>query len=84
MTVGPIPNAQSPRGKEIVARYSTPLRTNATFFTDSNVREFYKRERNFRPSWPYTPVEPIAGNCMSSCRLAFIHRSMDRVQSHTV
>lgn len=63
MTVGPIPNGPRPTGKEVVVRYDAPaLRTNATFFTDSNVREYYERRRNFRPSWPYTPVEPIAGN----------------------
>jgi hypothetical protein len=63
MTIGPIPNGPRPQGKEVVARYSAPsLRTNASFFTDSNVREYLERRRNERPSWPYTPVEPIAGN----------------------
>ena len=43
-------------GKEIVTRYSSDLRTNGIFFTDANGREILKRQRNFRPSWPYKVI----------------------------
>ena len=60
-TVGPIPISDG-RGKEIVTRLSTPLRTADTFYTDSNGREFIKRIRNHRPTWDLNVFEPVAGN----------------------
>ena len=60
-TVGPIPVCDG-RGKEIVARLSTPIKSDATFYTDSNGREFQKRQRNHRPSWDLDVYEPVAGN----------------------
>jgi alpha-mannosidase len=59
--VGPIP-IDDGRGKEIVTRISTPLQNNAIFYTDSNGRQFMKRQRNFRPTWNVDVYEPIAGN----------------------
>jgi len=59
--VGPIP-IDDGRGKEIVARFSTPIQSKGVFFTDSNGREFIERRRNFRPSWSLTTYEPVAGN----------------------
>lgn len=59
--IGPIPIDDN-RGKEIVTRYSTPIRSNGEFFTDSNGREFQKRRRNFRPTWNLDVFEPVAGN----------------------
>ncbi len=59
--IGPIPINDN-RGKEIVTRYSTPIRSNGEFFTDSNGREFQKRRRNFRPTWDLDAFEPVAGN----------------------
>jgi hypothetical protein len=61
-TVGPIPNAPAPRGKEIVTRFATGLQTNKQWATDSNLREMVPRIRDFRQSWNYTVEEPIAGN----------------------
>ncbi|CAB9508715.1 Lysosomal alpha-mannosidase [Seminavis robusta] len=60
-TIGPIPIDDN-RGKEIVTRFNTAIQSNATFYTDSNGREFQKRHRNFRPSWPLDVYEPVAGN----------------------
>jgi hypothetical protein len=60
-TVGPIDIADG-RGKEIVTRLSTSLQTDATFYTDSNGREFLKRRRNYRPTWNLNVFEPVAGN----------------------
>ncbi|KAG7340186.1 glycosyl hydrolase family 38 protein [Nitzschia inconspicua] len=59
--VGPIP-ASDRRGKEVVVRYNTMVDNQATFYTDSNGREFVKRQRNHRPTWDVTVYEPIAGN----------------------
>ena len=59
--VGPIPVADG-RGKEIVSRLTTPLKTNSTFYTDSNGRYFLKRVRNSRPTWKLDTYEPVAGN----------------------
>ena len=61
-TIGPIPTDDG-RGKEIVTRYAAPaIKSNATFFTDSNGRKFQRRQRNYRPSWNMDVYEPIAGN----------------------
>lgn len=60
-TVGPIP-IDDLRGKEIVARYTTSIKSNGVFFTDSNGREFLKRTRNKRPTWALEAYEPVAGN----------------------
>jgi len=70
-TVGPIPvNTDwidvhnSKWGKEVILRYNTDLKSNGTFFTDSNGRELVKRQFNKRPSsYPELVVsEPVAGN----------------------
>ncbi|XP_024378993.1 alpha-mannosidase At3g26720 isoform X1 [Physcomitrium patens] len=60
-TVGPIPIDDS-NGKEIVTKFTTPLRTEKTFYTDSNGRDFLKRVRDFRPDWNLEVKEPVAGN----------------------
>jgi len=60
-SIGPIP-IDDGRGKEIVTRFSSDIKNNGTFFTDSNGREFLQRRRDFRPSWPLIVKEPIAGN----------------------
>lgn len=60
-TIGPIP-IDDKRGKEIVTRLATPIESNATFFTDSNGREFWERKRDSRPSWPMEVFEPVSGN----------------------
>ena len=61
-TVGPIPIDDS-LGKEIVTRYTCPSIANeGTFYTDSNGREFMKRQRSHRPTWNLTEYQPVAGN----------------------
>lgn len=49
-------------GTEIISRFSTDLKTNGIFYTDSNGRELLKRVRNYRETYNYTNEEPIAGN----------------------
>jgi lysosomal alpha-mannosidase len=60
-TVGPIPIDDNV-GKEVISRFSTPLKTNATFYTDANGREVLQRIRNYRATWPLNQTEPVAGN----------------------
>ena len=60
-TVGPVP-VNDGRGKEIVTRYLSPIKSDGVFSTDSNGREFLKRRRNYRPTWSLNSNEPIAGN----------------------
>ena len=60
-TVGPIP-IDDGQGKEIISRYTTDIASNATWYTDSNGREWQKRVRNFRPTWTWQPTQPVAGN----------------------
>ncbi|EEZ99703.1 Alpha-mannosidase 2-like Protein [Tribolium castaneum] len=59
--VGPIPDTDA-NGKEIITRFTTPLNTKSTFYTDSNGREMLKRVRNARPTWTLTLEEPVSGN----------------------
>lgn len=49
-------------GKEVITRFTTPLSTKSTFYTDSNGREMLKRVRNSRPTWTLTLEEPVSGN----------------------
>jgi len=60
-TVGPIPIDDS-LGKEVVSRWSTPMRSAGVFYTDANGRDKQKRVRNFRPSWNLTVTDPVSGN----------------------
>jgi len=60
-TIGPIP-IDDGVGKEIVTKYSSGIKNNGVFYTDSNGREFMKRIRNFRPTWQLNNTEPVAGN----------------------
>jgi len=60
-TVGPIP-IDDGRGKEIVSRLNTPIKSQGEFYTDSNGREFVERRRNSRPTWSMSTYEPVAGN----------------------
>ncbi|XP_025835230.1 lysosomal alpha-mannosidase-like [Agrilus planipennis] len=62
--VGPIPNITSYEvlGKEIITRYTTNMKTDSVFYTDSNGREIMKRVRDFRPSWNFSIDEYISSN----------------------
>ncbi|XP_071052267.1 lysosomal alpha-mannosidase [Onthophagus taurus] len=59
--VGPIPN-DTIAGKEVITRYTTNLKSDSIFYTDSNGRETLKRVRNFRPTWKLNISEPVSGN----------------------
>jgi lysosomal alpha-mannosidase len=60
-TVGPVPISDG-LSKEIITRFTTNIRSNGIFFTDSNGREFQQRKRDYRPTWNYTVSEPVSGN----------------------
>ena len=60
-TVGPIPDDDK-QGKEVIIRFNSSIASDATWYTDSNGREFQKRVRDQRPSWPLQASQPIAGN----------------------
>ncbi|XP_052182651.1 probable alpha-mannosidase At5g13980 [Diospyros lotus] len=60
-TVGPIP-VDDGIGKEIVTQVSTTLKSNKTFYTDSNGRDFIKRIRDYRADWKLEVNQPVAGN----------------------
>ncbi|XP_045793095.1 LOW QUALITY PROTEIN: alpha-mannosidase At3g26720-like [Trifolium pratense] len=60
-TIGPIP-VDDGIGKEVITQFSTTVKTNKTFYTDSNGRDFIKRIRDFRTDWDLEVHQPIAGN----------------------
>ncbi|XP_062010429.1 alpha-mannosidase At3g26720-like isoform X2 [Rosa rugosa] len=60
-TIGPIP-VDDGIGKEITTQLTTAMKTNKTFYTDSNGRDFIKRIRDFRTDWDLQVNQPIAGN----------------------
>ncbi|KAJ4729554.1 Alpha-mannosidase [Melia azedarach] len=60
-TIGPIP-IDDGIGKEITTQITTTMKTNKTFYTDSNGRDFIKRVRDFRTDWDLQVNQPIAGN----------------------
>ena len=60
-TIGPIP-VKDKRGKEIISRFDTDIKSNSLFYTDANGREMKERKLNFRPTWKLDVTEPVAGN----------------------
>ncbi|CAI9113742.1 OLC1v1014408C1 [Oldenlandia corymbosa var. corymbosa] len=59
--VGPIP-IDDRLGKEIVTKIDTSIKSNQTFYTDSNGRDYLKRIRNYRSDWKLEVNQPVAGN----------------------
>ncbi|KAJ7971782.1 Alpha-mannosidase [Quillaja saponaria] len=60
-TIGPIP-VDDGIGKEITTQITTTMKTNKTFYTDSNGRDFIKRIRDYRSDWDLQVNQPVAGN----------------------
>ena len=55
-TVGPIPVAGDFIGKEVITRVcNRAIRSNGTFYTDSNGRQMMERRRDERPSYDISP-----------------------------
>nr|XP_049466711.1 lysosomal alpha-mannosidase-like [Anopheles coluzzii] len=59
--VGPIPIDDS-KGKEIISRFESDIKSEGTFWTDSNGREMLRRVRNHRDTWELELSEPVPGN----------------------
>ncbi|CAH1440472.1 unnamed protein product [Lactuca virosa] len=59
--IGPIP-IDDGVVKEITTQITSALKTNKTFYTDSNRKDFIKRVRDFRTDWELQMNEPVAGN----------------------
>ncbi|XP_048333920.2 probable alpha-mannosidase At5g13980 [Ziziphus jujuba] len=60
-TVGPIP-IEDGIGKEIVTKFTSSVKSNKQFFTDSNGRDFIERIRDDRKYWNLEVNQPVAGN----------------------
>lgn len=60
-TVGPIPIGDQ-KGKEVISRFDTDLKTDGLFYTDANGRQILQRRRNSRETWALQQTEPVAGN----------------------
>ena len=61
-TVGPVP-ITGDSGKDIIVRYNAvDIQNNGIWFTDSNGREFQRRQRNVHPTWPFDISTPIPSN----------------------
>ncbi|KAL8230467.1 hypothetical protein R6Q57_000250 [Mikania cordata] len=59
--VGPIP-INDGVGREIVTQITTTMKSNKTFYSDSNGRDFIERIRDYRTDWDLEVNQPIAGN----------------------
>lgn len=86
--VGPIPIHADPNnpslqgpitdnGREIISRYETDMKTNGTFFTDSNGRETIRRLRDHRSDYHLYTSEHTASNYYPITSWIFI-RDYDR------
>ncbi|KAF6169657.1 hypothetical protein GIB67_004049 [Kingdonia uniflora] len=60
-TVGPIP-IDDGIGKEVTTQFTTTMKTNKTFYSDSNGRDFVERIRDYRTDWDLEVNQPVAGN----------------------
>ena len=62
-SIGPVPFADG-MGKEIISRFDfgAAFASNKTWVSDSNGRDAIVRVRDYRKSWDYQVIEPVAGN----------------------
>lgn len=49
-------------GKEVITKFSSNLKNEGEFYTDSNGRDMMKRKLNYRPTWDLKLEEPVSGN----------------------
>lgn len=81
-TVGPI-DISDGTGKEIVMRLNSNVKNDGVFYTDSNAREFMKRNRSKRSSWTFEEFEPVAGVSETLTREDFIAELYTTCRSHS-
>ena len=70
-SIGPIPIADH-LGKEIITQYTTNLKSDKTWYSDSQGLEFQERIRNFRFTYPLNVTEPVALNYVPCDTAAYI------------
>lgn len=59
--VGPI-DIDDGIGKEVILLFSSDLKSDSKFYTDSNGREILERKRDLRPTWKFNQSEKVSGN----------------------
>jgi len=70
-TIGPIP-FEDGLGREVITRYTSQIRNQGKFYSDSNGREMIERIRDFRSTWKLNNTQPIASNYYPMNAAAFI------------
>jgi hypothetical protein len=64
-TVGPIP-IDDDKGKEVITRYTAQAwgeeSGELVMYTESNGRDFARRQNDYRPSFNWNNTEPVGGN----------------------
>ncbi|EFA84943.1 alpha-mannosidase [Heterostelium album PN500] len=78
-TVGPIDIADG-LGKEVITRFNTSLNTNNTWYSDSNGMEMVQRIIDYRFSWEYVNVQPVAGNYVPLNAITYIQDTEQQLQ----
>lgn len=73
-------NSSAVSGVEVISRYTTQLKSDSTFYTDSNGRELLKRVRNFRPTFKLNVTESVAGNYYPVTSKILIRDSVDDLE----
>lgn len=80
-TVGPVPVKEDRLGKEVIVKVRTPEVDNrGIMYTDSNGRDFFKRRRNFQPTWDLHVTEPVSANFYPMNAAAFMRDEDQDVQ----
>ncbi|GJP55162.1 hypothetical protein CLOM_g14142 [Closterium sp. NIES-68] len=59
-SVGPLP--AKGRNHEVMARFTAPINSSRTFYSDSNGRSYIKRVVDYRLDWKLQVSDPIGGN----------------------
>lgn len=77
-SVGPVPVAADGLGKEVVTRFHTDVASAGRFFTDSNGRDFLRRDRDKRSDWDLKVTEPVAGNYYPLNLGIYLHQAADQ------
>eukprot|EP00455_Lapot_gusevi_P052426 TRINITY_DN7980_c0_g1_i4.p1 TRINITY_DN7980_c0_g1~~TRINITY_DN7980_c0_g1_i4.p1 ORF type:complete len:967 (+),score=440.03 TRINITY_DN7980_c0_g1_i4:73-2973(+) len=71
-TVGPVPTNDGV-GKEVISRFTTPIQSSQTFYTDANGLDTQQHRLNYRPTWNLTVEEPSSGNYYPINAFAYIN-----------
>jgi hypothetical protein len=78
-SVGPI-DISDHRGKEVITRYTTNMRTGETWYTDSEGGEMQYRKHNYRPTWKLNVTEPVSCNYFPINTAAFLRDTVHDTQ----